>query len=289
MSADLRKLLFEVSEALVTDELAALKFLSVEHVPRRKLEAIQDPKAFFEVLQQKDMIGVGNLSFLKELLYCIDRMDLLSAQLGSSREQMDRELQLPGRAQVSAYRQLLYRLAEDLAPEDVLNMKFLLQMRLPKTKLQENASMLQVFLEMEMNGIIKEDNLTMLKDILQRFRPDLKKKIDAYEEKKRENYSREEVRYSVPASVHPEERGGEQGAAHWVRNTSRSPLKYFSISWEREHKFITLSRWNRRILALYVGLGKNPIFQTRPGLLCGDLVVSNLCGDLAVSNLLSKK
>ncbi|NWV62429.1 CASP8 protein, partial [Malurus elegans] len=214
MSADLRKLLFEVSEALVTDELAALKFLSLEHVPRRKLEAIQDPKAFFEVLQEKDMIGVGNLSFLKELLYCIDRIDLLSAQLGSSREEMDRELQDPGRAQVSAYRQLLYRLAEDLAPEDVRNMKFLLQMQLPKTKLQENASMLQVFLEMEINGIIKEDNLTMLKDILQRFRPDLKKKIDAYEEKKRENYSREEVSYSVPVSVHPEEQRGEQGAAH---------------------------------------------------------------------------
>lgn len=37
---------------------------------------------------------------------------------------------------------------------------------------------------MEINGMIKEDNLTMLKDILQRFRHDLKKKIDAYEEKK---------------------------------------------------------------------------------------------------------
>lgn len=45
-------------------------------------------------------------------------------------------------------------------------------------------SILQVFLEMEINGMIKEDNLTMLKDILQRFRHDLKKKIDAYEEKK---------------------------------------------------------------------------------------------------------
>lgn len=38
---------------------------------------------------------------------------------------------------------------------------------------------------MEINEIIKEDNLTMLKDILQGFRADLKKKIDAYEEKKR--------------------------------------------------------------------------------------------------------
>ncbi|NWY11165.1 CASP8 protein, partial [Aphelocoma coerulescens] len=185
MSRDFHKLLFEVSEALVTDELSALKFLSLERVPRRKLEAIQEPKAFFEVLQEKDMIGVGNLSFLKELLYRIGRIDLLTAHLGSSREEMERELQLPGRAQVSAYRQLLYGIAEDLTPEDVRSVKFLLQKQLPKNKLQENASMLQVFLEMEINGIIKEDNLTMLKDILQGFRADLKKKIDAYEEKRK--------------------------------------------------------------------------------------------------------
>ncbi|NWW23766.1 CASP8 protein, partial [Falcunculus frontatus] len=214
MSRDFRKLLFEVSEALVTDELEALKFLSLEHVPRRKLEAIQEPKAFFEVLQEKDMIGAGNVSFLKELLYWIGRIDLLTAHLGSSREEMGRELQLPGRAQVSAYRQLLYGIAEDLTPEDIRSVKFLLQKQLPKNKLQDNASILQVFLEMEINGIIKEDNLTMLKDILQGFRADLKKKIEAYEEKKKENYSREEVRYPVSVSAHPEARGAEGEAAH---------------------------------------------------------------------------
>ncbi|NXA77365.1 CASP8 protein, partial [Thryothorus ludovicianus] len=214
MSTDFRKLLFEVSEALVTDELAALKFLSLEYVPRRKLEAIQEPKAFLEVLQEKDMIGVGNLSFLKELLYRISRIDLLTAHLGSSREEMERELQLQGRARVSAYRQLLYRIAEDLTPEHIRNVKFLLQKQLPKNKLQENASILQVFLEMEINGIIKEDNLTVLKDIFQRFRPDIKKKIDAYEEKEKENYSREEACYPVPASAHPEEQGGETAKEH---------------------------------------------------------------------------
>ncbi|NWV94805.1 CASP8 protein, partial [Machaerirhynchus nigripectus] len=214
MSRDFRKLLFEVSEALVTDELSALKFLSLEHVPRRKLEAIQEPKAFLEVLQEKDMIGAGNMSFLKELLFRIGRIDLLTAYLGSSREEMERELQVPGRAQVSAYRQLLYGISEDLTPEDVRSVKFLLQKQLPKNKLQENASILQVFLEMELNGIIKEDNLRKLKDILQGFRADLKKKIEAYEEKIRENYSREEVRYPVSVSAHPEEQGAEAAHQH---------------------------------------------------------------------------
>lgn len=46
-------------------------------------------------------------------------------------------------------------------------------------------SMLKVLLEMERNGIIKEDDLAMLKDILKGFRADIKKKIDTYEEKKK--------------------------------------------------------------------------------------------------------
>ncbi|XP_048809183.1 caspase-8-like isoform X3 [Lagopus muta] len=190
MSSDFWKLLFDISEALVTEELAALKFLSLEHVPVRKQEDTKEPKAFFEVLKEKGMIEVGDLFFLKELLYRINRMDLLASHLGSSREEMERELQVPGMAKVSAYRQLLYGIAENLTAEDVKSVKFLLQEKLPKNKLRDNVSMLKVLVEMERNGIIKEDDLTMLKSILKAFRPDLKNKIDNYEEKTKEALKR---------------------------------------------------------------------------------------------------
>lgn len=36
-------------------------------------------------------------------------------------------------------RQLLYGIAEDLTPDDVRSIKFLLQEKLPKNKLQDNA------------------------------------------------------------------------------------------------------------------------------------------------------
>ncbi|NXG27732.1 CASP8 protein, partial [Dromaius novaehollandiae] len=183
MSTNIHKLLFGISEALTKDDLAALKFLSLEHIPLRKQEGIQEPKAFFQALQEKGLIEVGNLAFLKELLYRINRMDILAYQLGCSREEMEKELQIPGRAKVSTYRQLLYGIAEDLTPEDVKSVKFLLQKQIPKSKLQDNASVLTVLLEMERNGVIKEGDVTMLKDILRGFRADLKKKIDIYEEK----------------------------------------------------------------------------------------------------------
>ncbi|KAM8806883.1 uncharacterized protein ACNFOS_004055 [Eudromia elegans] len=181
MNTYIHKLLFDISESLATDDLAALKFLSLEHIPLKKQEAIQDPKAFFQALQEKALISNSDQAFLKELLYRISRVDILVSHLGSSREEMERELQIPGRAKVSPYRQLLYQIAEDLTPEDVNSVKFLLQKQIPKGKLQDNASMLMVLLEMERNGVITQDDVTILKDILKGFRADLKKKIDIYE------------------------------------------------------------------------------------------------------------
>ncbi|XP_072198101.1 caspase-8-like [Excalfactoria chinensis] len=202
MSSDFQKLLFDISEALATEELAALKFLSLEHVSVRKQEDSEEPKAFFEVLKEKGMIEAGDLFFLKELLYRINRIDLLASHLGSSREEMERDLQVPGKAKVSDYRQLLYGIAEDLTPEDDSSVKFLLQEKLSKNKLRDNASMLKVLVEMERNGMIMEDDLTILKSILKPFRTDLVKRIENYEEKRKENDSNKNLSFPVCVSTH---------------------------------------------------------------------------------------
>ncbi|NWX44706.1 CASP8 protein, partial [Steatornis caripensis] len=172
-----RQLLLVVSEELGEAELAALKFLSLEHVPMRKLEAIQEPKAFFEVLQEKDMLEAGNLSFLKELLYRISRMDLLAAHLGSSREEMERELRIPGRARVY----LLFQLSEDITEDELKSFKFLLGKELPKCKLNPKITMLDVFIEMEKKGILGEDNLNTLKNLCAEINISLLKRVEEYE------------------------------------------------------------------------------------------------------------
>ncbi|NXU23690.1 CASP8 protein, partial [Thalassarche chlororhynchos] len=176
-----RQRLLVVSEELDEAELAALKFLSLEHVPMRKLEAIRKAQDFFEALQEKGMIEAGNLCFLKELLYQISRIDLLEAQLGSSREEMERELQIPGRAQVSAYRYLLFQLSEDITEDELKSFKFLLGKELPKCRLNPKTTMLGVFTEMEKKGILGEDNLSILKSLCAEINISLLKRIEEYE------------------------------------------------------------------------------------------------------------
>lgn len=99
--------LHETAEQLGNEELAALKFLCLDHIPQKRQESIKDVLELFQRLQEKEMLEEGNLSFLKELLFLISRWDLLSNTLNSSREEMERELQVPGNAQVSAYRACL--------------------------------------------------------------------------------------------------------------------------------------------------------------------------------------
>ncbi|XP_025905598.1 caspase-8-like [Nothoprocta perdicaria] len=211
MSTYINKLLFDISESLATDDLAALKFLSLEYIPFKKQEAIREPKAFFQALQEKGLISDSDQAFLKELLYRINRIDILVSHLGSSLEEMERELQIPGRVKVSPYRQLLYEIAEDLTPDDVNSVKFLLQKQLPKSKLQEDASMLMVFMEMERNHVITEDDVTVLKDILKGFRADLKKKIGIYELKTKGNVSGEQIRSQMCTFVNQAEQGAVGG------------------------------------------------------------------------------
>ncbi|XP_010005640.1 PREDICTED: caspase-8-like [Chaetura pelagica] len=176
-----RSELLVISEELDEGELAALKFLSLEHVPMRRLEAIQKAQDFVDVLQEKGMIEAGNLDFLKELLYRIGRMDLLEAQLGSSREEMEEELQVPGRARVAAYRYLLFQLSEDMNNDELNYFKFLLGTELPKCKLNPKTTMLDVFIDMEKKGILGEGNLNILKHLCAEINFSLLKRIEEYE------------------------------------------------------------------------------------------------------------
>ncbi|XP_043381194.1 caspase-8 isoform X2 [Chelonia mydas] len=181
MSADIYKLLFFISEELDSETLMALKFLSLEYIPLKNQENIQDPKDFFQKLQKKGLIEEDDLFFLKELMFRVNRIDLLTGKLSSSRDEMERELQIPNKAKVSPYRQLLYRISEEITSEEVASVRFLLQKELPKKKLQDNATILKLFIEMEKAGIMNETKLKVLKSILQEVRPDLVQKINTYE------------------------------------------------------------------------------------------------------------
>uniref|UniRef100_A0A7M4ELV6 Uncharacterized protein n=1 Tax=Crocodylus porosus TaxID=8502 RepID=A0A7M4ELV6_CROPO len=78
-----------ILDDLNSENVEALKFLSLEYIPMKK---------------QESMIAEDDPSFIKELLFRINCTDLLIDKLRFSREEMEQELKIPGKAKISTYR-----------------------------------------------------------------------------------------------------------------------------------------------------------------------------------------
>eukprot|EP00069_Balaena_mysticetus_P004756 bmy_17602T0 len=178
--------LYNIGEQLDSEDLAALKFLSLDYIPHRKQEPIKDALVLFQRLQEKRMLEESNLSFLKELLFRMNRLDLLLTYLDTSEEEMERELQMPGRAQISAYRVMLFQISEDVSKLELKDFKFFLSQEIAKCKLDDDMTLLDIFIEMEKRVILGERNLDTLKRICEQINRSLLKKINDYEELSRE-------------------------------------------------------------------------------------------------------
>ncbi|NXR78006.1 CASP8 protein, partial [Pycnonotus jocosus] len=170
--------LLAISDELDEAELAALKFLSRDHVPWRRLEAVRSPHELFEALREKGFLEAGNLALLRELLYCIGRIDLLVAHLGSSRQQVERELRAPGGARLPPLRYLLFQLYEDVTEGELMSFKLYLAEELPKSKLTRETTMLDILIEMEKKGLLGKDNLSMLKSLCEKINISLWNRIE---------------------------------------------------------------------------------------------------------------
>ncbi|XP_023074580.1 caspase-8 isoform X1 [Piliocolobus tephrosceles] len=183
---DFSRNLYDIGEQLDSEDLASLKFLSLDCIPQRKQEPIKDALMLFQRLQEKRMLEENNLSFLKELLFRINRLDLLTTYLNTRKEEMERELRAPGRAQISAYRVMLYQISEEVSRSELRSFKFLLQEEISKCKLDDDMNLLDIFIEMEKRVILGEGKLDILKRVCAQVNKRLLKIINDYEEFSRE-------------------------------------------------------------------------------------------------------
>lgn len=96
---DLNKL-HEIDEQLTKSEVAALKFLCMDHLGRKQLETMKDAKDLFLRLSEQALLE--DELFLLDLLYTIGRYDLLHV-LGTNTKNVTVLLQTR-RSGVSVYR-----------------------------------------------------------------------------------------------------------------------------------------------------------------------------------------
>ncbi|NWZ61389.1 CASPA protein, partial [Acrocephalus arundinaceus] len=172
-----------ISENLVTDDVAALKFLCIDLLHLSKLEGVKSAADIFTLLMAQEYLNAEDTFLLAELLYRIKCHSLLE-KLGYTKEKVQERLHEKGR--VSPYRQMLYELSENITNEMLKEIIFLLQNHLPKRWITPSA--LDVLTLLEKQGLLTKDNVQILKGVCETVSPDLLEIIDCYKKAKGEKF-----------------------------------------------------------------------------------------------------
>lgn len=167
----------KIDENLISSEVAQLKFLSMDLIPKKRLETVTDAKELFLRLEEQALLDDGLL--VPELLITIGRLDLLGF-LKMSKDNVERNLLQRDASSkgVSAYRKMLFGISEDMTEENLRAVKFLVE--LPRAKLGTSATFLDVIIEMEKLQKLGEDNLDELYCILDKCDKQLAYRIEEY-------------------------------------------------------------------------------------------------------------
>ncbi|XP_066544407.1 caspase-8 [Amia ocellicauda] len=176
-------ILHQIDEDLESSEVSSLKFLCLDHIPKKKQQTIKDAKDLFLRLKDKGLMDSDDSFIIAELLYLIKRFKLL-ALLGKSKQEVEETLKTPGKSRICSYRKMLFELSEDVTDADLKDIKFFLIQKLPRCKLEDSATFLDVLIEMEKQDILGEDNLEVLEEICQKISKDLEENIEEFKRSK---------------------------------------------------------------------------------------------------------
>ncbi|XP_056321936.1 caspase-8 [Danio aesculapii] len=180
-----QSVLLKVQESLSADELQDLLFLCSDLLCLRDLNTVSSGQKLFTLLQEQDLLSLEDPSLLMELLRITKRTRLIRSLQSDACMQTNGTADQPQQQQqqrISRYRQFLYELSESICDQDLKNIKFLLMKTLSRRKLEQNLTLLQLFLEMEKEDLLGENNLDVLQRIFADVYPALGKKINQYRE-----------------------------------------------------------------------------------------------------------
>ncbi|XP_014028796.2 caspase-8 isoform X1 [Salmo salar] len=169
---DFQRLLLQVEQALSSEEVQALAFLCKDLLDK-DLNSVTTASKLFSLLMDQELLSPDQPYLLADLLLTIQRNSLMRG-LGLNN-------QLPTTSSlISPYRKLLYNLSENITTDELREIKFLLSNELPRRKLEDNLTTLQLFLEMEKIDILSIIKLNTLESIFGIVCPMLKTTIKKY-------------------------------------------------------------------------------------------------------------
>ncbi|CAB1346941.1 unnamed protein product, partial [Coregonus sp. 'balchen'] len=169
---DFQRLLLQVEQALSSEEVQALAFLCKDLL-EKDFSSVPTAGKLFSLLTDQELLTPNQPYLLADLLRTIQRHSLM--------RELGLDNQLPTTSSlISPYRKLLYDLSENITEDELREIKFLLINVLPRRKLEDNVSTLQVFLEMEKVDILSVIKLNTVESMFGSVCPMLKTRINHF-------------------------------------------------------------------------------------------------------------
>ncbi|KAM4026427.1 caspase-8 isoform 2-T4 [Anomaloglossus baeobatrachus] len=154
--------LFEISKQFDSGNSSELAFLCKD-LSRRSCSGKKDIDIFI-FLQQMGYIDENNTRLIEELLFYLNRYDLLLKHFQLKPSTMKERLKEPGMAQISPYRCLLCKLNNVIPNSKLEEIKRNITL-IPKATVEKVESLLDVFNELEKKDLINEDNVDYLEEM----------------------------------------------------------------------------------------------------------------------------
>ncbi|XP_074515634.1 CASP8 and FADD-like apoptosis regulator [Sebastes fasciatus] len=132
-----------------------------------------------EMLKSKVMCHERGYLFLTELILQLRRFDILRKVYKTSRDEVERALK--HREVLPRFRVLMANINEDMANDDLDSVKFLLSSTLPREKVENAKSFLDLIIELEKLDMVSPERVDFIEDCLRNIgRIDLAKKVMTY-------------------------------------------------------------------------------------------------------------
>nr|XP_002122848.1 uncharacterized protein LOC100183123 [Ciona intestinalis] len=162
---EFRLLLHQICEGLTGENVSMMKFLCKDAIPRsRELETALD---FMEYFEAKGWIQEGDLGFLAEVLYRINRHDLLKLLPGVKNRRDYEENFQAQQNNFTTYRVVCFMLADELTEGDLKILKRLCAGKMSKANVRRSVDVLSWLTCMEEEDLLSEGDLDFIMSILQ--------------------------------------------------------------------------------------------------------------------------
>lgn len=159
-----RGMMHRVIEGIKEGNMRMILYLCQDIIPHN--QSFKSFLEFIQYLEKGDKVNRNDVSLIAEILYRINRVDLLKKIVRLSKSRFEDDYLCHGYTHFTPFRILMFELADDLGKSDFECLKHQCCDHMKQRLLDEATDVISLLIKLEELGVVEEDDFRKLIDIL---------------------------------------------------------------------------------------------------------------------------